>query len=505
MNTNNNTEYEYINKLYGETTLSGNYAASIIICILVTFFILSLLTYSIAMQKQKEIYADWNNNRCKPEYIPIAGFIAAPEGQSINDYTMENFQYCLNSQATASAGYLLQPITFITSSLVALVSNVWSAIDAMRAMFARFRNNLMEFIKLLLGKLLNIISPIIVIFVKFLDSLQKTQGVLVTGLYTMMTMYDTIAVAINSVLDLINVMLGIMIAIIVILWLIPGIGWVTALSLSGVYIAIAIILIVLRIFYSLVFKTPPGKMPKKLVCFDKNVLFKMENGQDKCIYDIRVGDILENGDKVTAKMKLDASNSRMFNIRGIIVSETHIVKHGAKWVPVSNHPEAVEIHGYSEPYIYCLNTNSKRIELNGLIFTDWDEIYDESLEVILDMIPINLFEKDHSKKCMNIHRYLDVGFDENMVVDLSDNTSKKIKDIQINDVLLVGGKVYGIVEIETSELFNPIHKNNIKKIDTQELSLGNKLYHLLTDNKIFSSNNKIISDYNSHIDKILKK
>jgi hypothetical protein len=502
---NNNNITEYINNLYGKTTLSGNYASSILICILVTFFILSVLSYSIVMQQKQEIYADWNNNRCKAKYIPIAGFIAAPEGQSVNDYTMENFQYCLNAQATSTAGYLLQPITFMTSSLVALMSNTWSSIDAMRGMFASFRNNVAEFVKLLFGKLLNVISPILVIFISFLDSLQKTQGVMVSGLYTMMTMYDTIEAAIGSILELINVMLGIMVGIIALLWLIPGIGWITATGLSAVYVAIAIVLIVLKIFYSLIFNTSPGSMPKKLVCFDKNVLFKMEDGQDKCIHDINVGDILENGDKVTAKMKLDTSNSRMFNIRGIIVSESHIVKHEHKWIPVAEHNEAIEIPDYSEPFLYCLNTNSKRIELNGVIFTDWDEIYDESLELILDMIPINLFEKDHFKKCMNIHRYFDVGFDENMVVDLIDNSSKKIKDIQINDVLLVGGKVYGIVEIETSELFNPIHKSITKKINTQELSLGNKLYHLLTDNKIFSSNNKIISDYNYHIDKFLKK
>lgn len=533
MNTPNSILEEatkYINKIYDKTTFSDNYGSSIVICILVTIIILFILLYSIFMQQKQEIYADWNNNRCKAKYIPIAGFIAAPEGQSINDYTMENFQYCLNSQATATAGYLLQPVTFMLSSLITLVSNTWTAINSMRGMFASFRENVSGFVKEIMGKLLNVITPITSIIIAFLDSLQKTQGVMVTGLFSIISIYNAMESAIGATLEFMTKLLIILLGVIAVLWLIPGIGWISALSLSSVYIGFSIILSVMIILVSIIFNTPPIRMSIKNPfkhCFDKNVLFKMENGQSKTIQDIIVGDILENGIKVTAKMKLDVSNSRMFDIRGIIVSESHIVKYGNKWIPIKDHLEAVEIFDYSEPYLYCLNTNSKIIELNGLVFTDWDEVYDETLDQILEAIPTNIFEKDHGKKCMNIHRYLDVGFDEDTMIDLTDNTSKKIKDIQINDVLLSGGKVYGIVEIETTELstslcgektntyqyqsssdtlkMDILDKNMKEGCKTTKISLGNKLYHLLTTNKIFSSNNTIIPDYNDHIDKLLKK
>lgn len=49
---------------------------------------------------------------------------------------------------------------------------------------------------------------------------------------------------------------------------------------------------------------------------------------------------------------------------------------------VKDHPEAIEIHGYKEPFIYCLNTSSKEIILNGLEFLDWDELHDEFVECI---------------------------------------------------------------------------------------------------------------------------
>ncbi len=480
----------YINKVYDKTTFSDNYGSSIVICILVTLFVLFVFLYCLTMQKKQEIYADWNNNRCKPQYIPVAGFIAAPEGQSISSYTSENFQYCLNSQAIASTGYLVQPIAYMLSSLTAIVAFIMEAINALRNMLAKFRDNVAELVKQVMGKLLNITTPIIAIFIAFLDSLKKTQGVMATGIFTLLSAYYALQALIGSILEMMGAMLTVMVIIIAICWSIPF-TWGVAASLSAVYIVIAIILIILITTFVIMFNILPVKVPK-LKCFDKNVQIIMSNGMSKNIIDIKAGDILENGVKVTAKMKLDAADLRMFNIKGIIVSETHIVKYGSKWLPIRDHPEAVEIFGYNEPYLYCLNTNSKEIILNGLVFTDWDEIYDDTLEQVINATPTNIFEKDLMKQRMNIHRHLDVGFTEDITIDLIDNTNKKIKDINIGDILLSGAKVYGIVEIETSELLGL--GNN---------SFGN-LYHLLTTDNLFSSNNQIIPDYNNHIDKLLK-
>ena len=481
----------YINKIYDKTSFADNYGSSIIIVVVLTIFVLSVFSYCLAMQKKEEIYADWNNNRCKPQYIPIAGFIAAPEGQSIGDYTSENFQYCVQSQATSLAGYALQPFVYMLSALSTIVSFLSNMINAIREMFNKFRNNVAEFVKVVMGKLLNIVSPIITMFIALLDSLQKTQGVMATGVFTLLSVYYALQSLIGSIFEIMGKFLIVMIAIVVFLWILPF-TWPVAAGMSLVYIVLAILTSVLMYAYAITFGIKLIKIPK-LRCFDKNVQFNMNNGITKNICDIEVGDVLEDGTKVTSKMKLDASNLRMFNIRGIVVSESHIIKHGDKWLPIKYHPEAVEIFNYSEPYLYCLNTDSKQILLNGLTFTDWDEIYDNTLTHILNTIP---FENDYKERCANIHRYLDVGFNKDTNIDLKGNTNKKIKDIEIGDTLLSGAKVYGIVEIETNELFK------------YKLSLGNnamesKLYHLLTDDKIFSSNGQIIPDYNDHIDNLL--
>lgn len=496
----------YINKLYGEMTFADAYGSSLVIVIIISLIVFSIFSYCYFMQKKGEIYADWNNNRCKPQYIPIAGFIAAPEGQSISDYTLDNFNYCVNSQAITLSGYMLQPVTYLVGSLGKIIQVIATAINYVRVMFANMRNNIINFVKLIMGKILNIIAPLTKILIALMDSLQKTQGVMATGVFTLLGMYDTIKSAIGATLEIIVKTMAALAILITILWFIPGLTFL-AIPATLMWIIVEVILGLLVTAMVIMFgikllKLPKGPKKPKSSCFDKNVQVKMDNGQFKNMKDIQPGDILENGNRVTAKMQLNATGMRMFNIEGIIVSESHIVKYGDKWLPVINHPLAQEIHEYHEPYLYCINTNTKEIIINGILFTDWDEIYDNNLTSVIETIPTNIFEKDMRQQCANIHRYLDVGFAKDTMIDLIGNTNKKIKEVNVGDILLSGAVVYGVVEIETSELL----KLNI----LHELSLGNtcdtstqeKLYHLLTTNNVFSSGGQIIPDYNHHIDKI---
>ena len=496
----------FLKHMYDNTTFADNYGSSMVIVIIVSLFVFTVFCYCYFMQKREEIYADWNNNRCKPQYIPIAGFIAAPEGQSVSSYTNENFQYCLNAEATSLAGYTLQPVMYMVSAVSSIIEAIENAINSMRNMFSILRGYVAEFVKMIMGKILNITAPLIRIFIALLDSLQKTQGVLATGVFTLLSVYYGLQSLVGSIFEIFAKMFLLMIIIITLCWIVPF-TIPMAIGLSATFVIIAAILSVLMVFYVLIFGIKAINIPKlpKHKCFDKNVPIHLEGNVVKPISQVNAGDILENGTKITATMRLSATNVKMFNLNNIIVSESHIVKYGDKWMPVKEHPDAIEIQDYNEPYLYCFNTNSKEIILNGILFTDWDEIYEDTLLNVLDAIPTNIFEKDHKKQCANIHRYLDVGFDKETQIDLIGKTNKKIKDIQIGDKLLSGGKVYGIVEIETSELLENDKTNKNNKTNKNELSLGNKLYHLLTTNDIFSSNGKIIQDYNDHIDKLYKK
>jgi hypothetical protein len=213
----------------------------------------------------------------------------------------------------------------------------------------------------------------------------------------------------------------------------------------------------------------------------------------------------------------------MYNLNNIIVSGCHTVFSNEKWIRVENHLDASKIENYSEPYLYCLNTSNKTIIINNITFTDWDEIYGKNIKEIRSNTYIKLDGLDL------IHKQLDGGFEGSTIVKLVSGEFKKIKDVLIGDTLEKNEVVYGIVEIDGTNLneqFKFILGKNIieggpnlvicdSKIDCSS-TLGilnkiklqknhDKLYHLLTDKKTFTIENIQFYDYNAAIDIFLEK
>jgi hypothetical protein len=125
------------------------------------------------------------------------------------------------------------------------------------------------------------------------------------------------------------------------------------------------------------------KAPKKpRICFDRRTILELKDGSRKDIETVAIGDELVDGGKITAKFVLDAKHAIMYRLNGILVTGTHQVKYGDKWIRVNEHPERKLVVDYDEPYLYCLNTTSKRIMVGNHVFADWDEVFEKELEVL---------------------------------------------------------------------------------------------------------------------------
>jgi hypothetical protein len=180
----------------------------------------------------------------------------------------------------------------------------------------------------------------------------------------------------------------------------------------------------------------------------------MNDGNKKTIVDVQVGDVLSGTNVVTAKLKLSAEGAKMYQLDGVIVSDSHTVLYKDKWILVSKHPDAVKIDNYVEPYIYCLNTSSKKIFINDICFADWDEIYTQNhIDCLKPFLVENAQRsKKNSGLTSSIHESMDSGFPGNTNIQLQDGSTKEIRDIQVGDILLQGEKVYGVVEIKGDDL-----------------------------------------------------
>jgi|688.fasta_scaffold145835_1 hypothetical protein len=496
--TDNTLEYskvsEFVNDIYDKLSYYDLYGTTIMMFLLLTIIVLFIYGYFQIMRVREQIANDWQNQRCNPKYIPFAGYITHPEGTTAFQYTSDNFQYCIQNIENDVTGQAMKPINFLISGITNMLNIIRNSVQHTREFLNILRKNIRKFAEDVFHKILNVMIPLQSLLISLKDMLDKSQGIMTAGLYTFLGAYDTLKSLMGSIVELTVVMLMAMVIIIVGLWSVP-IGWPAAAASSAIYVVFALLLSIILVFLVEVMGIKSSKVPK-LRCFDKDTVLEMSDGNYKKIIDIKAGDMLAKNVLVTAKIKVLSEGLRMFTLGNITISESHIVKYQDQWLPIRDHPLAEEIpkDKYSEPFLYCLNTSSKEIVIDDIIFTDWDEIYDASLTSVINAVPYNIFIKDEEFKKANIHRYLDVGFESDMIIYLVDGSNKNIKDVEIGDKLSTKGIVYGIVEIEKDTILGNTNENSEKV-----------LYHLLVSNKLFESKGKIIRDYNDKIDSILKQ
>jgi hypothetical protein len=540
-----------IKKMYENLTYFDQYGFSLILFILITIVLIIFFGSCIALANIQPIQKDWANQRCKPYIIPIAGFINKPQNMSFNEFTSQNFNYCTQNILKGITGYAIEPLTFVTKNITKLVNYIKEAINDIRALTNRTRNFFITVVEEIMGRILNVIIPLQQIIIKFKDFAGKVQGTMTAGLLTTLGAYITLKSLLGVIVKFIVTILITMVAMIAVFWLFPF-TWGTAIAGTAVFVAVSIPFALLLTFMTNVLGISTGiSIPKlkkipKLKCFDKNTKITMNNGTYKTISELEVGEKIKGNNLITAKIVVETKGSIMYNLNNVIVSDSHLVKYNNKWIRVDEHPHAVKIEQeqYNEPYLYCVNTENKVIEINDTIFTDWDEIYDDELEKIKNVKIKNVmfnFNKtlnysmdDLIVNNSDIHKYLDGGFGKNTEIKLKNGVTKNIKTISIGDVLENGERVYGCVEIDGVNLVEQATYNLAKirflsggsNLNICDKSLGftstlelhkkfkqfkisdqrdDKLYHLLTDNQSFYINGIKFYDYNSCIDLFLEK
>ena len=151
-------------------------------------------------------------------------------------------------------------------------------------------------------------------------------------------------------------------------------------------------------------------------------------------------------------MQLSSAHQTTYILNGIIVTGNHSVYHTEKgWISVEKHPDSAVLNNFTEPFVYCLNTDSKTISLGNTIYADWDDLDEIDIkDMQKTCVNVGLLPKNFTMK--DIHYYLDNGFHEESIVKLQYGASTTIKDIAIGDVLMNGEKVVGKIKIDAKNI-----------------------------------------------------
>ena len=125
-------------------------------------------------------------------------------------------------------------------------------------------------------------------------------------------------------------------------------------------------------------------------CFDPDTPIELQ-GRTMPIREVKVGDVLKGGERVTATFQFAADGQTMVKIGDILVSTNHYILHN-DWILAKDHPDAVPVAdwsgGIARPLI-CLNTDTHTIPLGGYIFRDYDETSEgdeEAMKMATDML-----------------------------------------------------------------------------------------------------------------------
>lgn len=265
-----------------------------------------------------EIKKNWPLYRCNPMYMPLA------------DDLTENFTYCIQTMTSSFMGNLLQPLTFITSSLQTNMSSFSNEINGIRGMFNKIRDFISNIFQSIFGVFLNIIIEFQKIIIGLNDLFGKTIGMITTLLYVVDGSIKTMNSAWNG---------------------------------------------------------PAGQLVRAIGnCFHPETKLRLFNGEIKKMKDIDLGDILENGSVVNAIMKINNNNSekketiykiekRGVNQEDIYVTGSHIIYDQQKYMykMVKDHPNAIPVPDFELEWFSCLITNDNKIKIGEEIFWDWED------------------------------------------------------------------------------------------------------------------------------------
>jgi hypothetical protein len=259
----------------------------------------------------QEIKENWPMYRCNPMYMPLS------------DNVEQDFVYCIQNIQTNSMGFLLQPMTFLTSSITSVLGEFVEEINYIREMFNKIRTMFTSIIQSVFGVFLNLIIEFQKIIISMKDLVGKTIGTMVTFLFVM----DGSLKTMNS-------------------------AW------SG----------------------PTGQLVRSLgKCFHPDTKVKLQNGNVISISDVNLGDILENGSVVESTMKINNMNKteRIYLINGpteIYVTGSHLVfdKSKNKFIKVENYSNA-KLVDINIDWFSCLITSDHKIIIGDEIFWDWED------------------------------------------------------------------------------------------------------------------------------------
>jgi hypothetical protein len=344
------------------------------------------LAVIVAVGYRVDVAKHWEERRCEPGVVPIAGFFKpALDTRSPSEFARANWSFCqkryvvdairaaaaVPKELAAAEAAVVGGVQEIASDMADVFHDVWNFcyqaystfMDKMRGVAKLFQNfmiNLYGIVNRLHGAVISIAYSLISLLVAFINSVQVALMVAV-------------------------IVIGILIALQIILFFL-------LLPISGLIVTVtAIVSVVVVSIATAISATKIAEMFTPGVCFAAGTAVRLADGTTKPIDSLATGTVLGDGGRVTAVHRFRSAD-QLYVLHGIEVTGDHlVVLADGSLRPVRDHPDAEPVDltvgdwlgGGRE--LWCLTTTTRRIPLvtaagTDMLFADWEEIEAEDEE-----------------------------------------------------------------------------------------------------------------------------
>lgn len=449
-----------------------------------------IMAFSMVYADKSSIMANWDKERCKLPII-LTAFMYKPSDYigSASDFSQDNFDFCIKAFANTALKIATEPALQATSGQIDAQGTISQLHNSIRLMIGNLQRDISKQVSIMYNRYKLGRGQAIRVFQHLKSAIGRLQGIMGGIVYIALS-------AFVSIMNTIELIVWIVIIIIIILTILFILLFFKLFPFTPLIIAVVVSLVAAGL----------GTMiggAASVFCFAPDTKVIMKDGKTMPIKDLSIGNVLMDGGIVEGMFTFDASETPLYNYKGILVSGTHIIYCPKKkrYMEVVDHPDAV-LTQTKVDRVYCPIVSSRHVPVQnaagGLsLFCDWEEVSSPAAT--------NLWMKKVSNSLgINPTKYADdaAGFNGNTVrVWNEEGQLVSIKEIQIGSYILDSQnkvKVLGIVRREGpaipgisdgvwiankgrgqwKQFFHPAAESSHQE--------NMELYHLITDSGTFT-------------------
>jgi hypothetical protein len=342
------------------------------------------LCLTVASMERTGVMNQWTDRRCD-----LAVMVAAPffkpdtDPRTSTKFATDNFEFCMKTYVDRFMEVFSAPLNAVLGKQVNLAEGASGMMNSIRNIAQTIYNTFSSYMEGYFKKFKTSVFEMSRIVQYLKMAVDRMNGIVMSIVYTGITMFRGMVNAIQFIIKIILFICVIMLIIIIILFFILFPVMPIIMTTLGAII-ITVVAMASVMSGSL---AADAEDKKKGFCFSGDTLLSVwreEVVQHVPIKDVRVGDKLQgaNHTRVTAVIHMDGEGVELYDLLGVTISESHLVKGtDGVWKSVGQDERAIKTEK-RERILYCLNTTNRIIPVRAsdgsiLSFRDWEEIEDD--------------------------------------------------------------------------------------------------------------------------------